>query len=152
MANVLYTSGIPWLGLFADAATPSGMTIKVALMKSSYSPNKDHDTMTDTTPASNEVVDTAFGSYARQELLNQLETVNDTNDRVEYDGDDVTFPTLTTDDPVAGFIVYVDFTPGSPDDDNTQLLAYYDIVDRQPNGTNFVIAWSSLGLITAEQG
>lgn len=86
MANVAYNAAKK-MSNFAWATD----TICVALVKSTFTVNIDHDFLSDTNIAGNEL---SGGNYVRKVLANKTVTVNDTNDNTEYDADDVTWTAL----------------------------------------------------------
>lgn len=139
MADVLYTRGIPeWSELTTG-------TYRFLLLKGSgYTPNKDHDFVSDLVPASNEVT---VSGYSRQTLASPTETFDDTNDRTVYDCADPSFGTLVAGETVSAMVLYRFVT----NDADSILMAYYDLTDTPTAGTAFPVAINSSGLVYFDQ-
>lgn len=108
---------------------------KVLLVTDSYTPNVDHDTVDDAD--ANEATGTG---YSRKTLANCVQTVDDTNDRVDHDADNVTWTSMTSSFRYA--IVFYD--PGTGDA-NTELHSYYDLKGSSGNLTingDYTIKWN----------
>jgi hypothetical protein len=115
--------------------------IKVLLLKGSgYTPDKDHDTLTDLVLASNEVT---VAGYSRKTLASKTITTDDTNDRTVFDAADVSWASLAAGETVSAAVVFYD--PGTGDA-NCVPIAYIDLTDTPLNGGAFDISWSSSGL------
>ncbi len=143
MANV-YTRGKLAMTdgtLGAAGWTTGGANIGVLLVTSSYTYDPDHDFVSDIT---NEL---SGGGYVRQTgLASRTVAENDTNDRIEYDAADVTFPSLdlAAGQPAAA-IVYNN-APGS--DATRQLLARVTLPGAPaPNGGDYTITWDAAGVL-----
>ena len=145
MANVVYTSGIPYWPDIISSATPE-LTVKAALIKTTYTADHDHDFMS--TLTSHEIVDaSATPTYERLTLENITQTVNDTSNVVTYDADDLVWPLLDNTDAVSGVVLYID----TGVDATSQLLVYYDIDTVTPNGTDFNVYWAATGFMNFRQ-
>lgn len=116
--------------------------IQLLLLNSAAVFNRDDDFVS--TIAANEIATTG---YTRQTLANTTITLDDTNDRVTYDADDVTWAALgpAVGGPVVGFAVVFRNTGA---DGTSPLLINYDLVDTQTNGSAFTIQWNAIGLST----
>lgn len=104
---------------------------KVLLVTSSYTPNIDHDTVSDV--VANEATGTG---YSRKTLANAAITVDDTNDRVDHDADNVTWSGLTS-----AFQYAVLFYDPGTGDGNTELHSYYDLGAQSLTGNEFTLKW-----------
>ena len=136
MASLMYNSGLKkmWDGSI-DLDTD---TIKVALVTSSYTPDRDvHDFFDDIT---NEVVGTGY-SAGGASLANKAVNQNNTNDRAEFDADDAAWASSTITARAAVIYKSTGVASTSP------LIAYIDFGSNytSTNGT-FTIAWSSNGI------
>lgn len=151
MANIAYNEGLIYWNNWEDTATPS-YTVKAALVKTNYTPNKDDTTMT-TIASTYEVADTdgATPSYSRAEVTGRTETIDTSNDWVKYDADDVLWSGLDTDDPVTAVVLYIEDSATPSDDSLATLLAYCDFDTVTPNGTNFTVVWPSTGVARLRQ-
>jgi len=114
-------------------------TLKVLLVKSGYTVNADHDTVSQITPGTNEI---SVSGYARQTLANKSVTEDDTNDRAIFDADDVVFTSLVAGETVVAAILFKD--TGS--DATSKMIGYYDVTDTPTNGGTITISWASTGL------
>ncbi len=137
MASLIYNSAKQklWNGSI-DLDTD---TINVALVTSSYVPNKDsHDFFDDIT---NEVVGTGY-SAGGAALANKTVTQDNTNDRGVFDADDTVWSSSTITARAA--IVYKSTgTPGT-----SPLIAYIDFgTDKISDNDTFTITWSSSGIM-----
>ena len=152
MANTIYTrffSQIANGGLDFDAV---GTVIRALLERSTstYTPNKDHDFVSDLTG----LVECSVASYARQTLANKAVNIDDANDRVELDFDDIAFGNLETGQTVRALILYQQ-TGGSdatPADD--PLIAYVDTATGLPaalGGGAFNVTIDAEGFIQLSQ-
>jgi hypothetical protein len=113
-------------------------TIKVALVTSSYPPDKDnHDYFDDVT---NEVSGTGYAAGGKA-LSNKAIRQDNTNDRAEFDADDVTWTVATI--TARGAVVYKD----TGTDSTSPLIAYIDFgQDYATTGADFTIEWDSEGI------
>jgi hypothetical protein len=69
---------------------------------STYTPNKDHDFVSDLTG----LVEISVAGYARQTLTGCAVVYDDANDRVELDCDNISFGNLPSGQTVKAFIIY----------------------------------------------
>lgn len=80
-----------------------------------------------------------FTNYARASLANESETINDTNDRAEWGGDNITFTSAggATNNDIAGFLWYAE----GGGTDGTRIPIALQVIDPpQPtNGGNIVV-------------
>lgn len=133
MADLLYNRGLDvWSTFTSD-------TVKALLLKTGYTPNKDHDYVDDLTPASYEIT---VAGYSRPTLGSKTRTIDDTNDRITYDAADPSFGTLTAGETVVAMVVYKFVT----NDADSILLGYYDLADTATAGLAFTVELSASGL------
>lgn len=84
MASILTNQGLAFMN--AKDWDDGAIDYEVMLLKNTYTPNKDHDTVDDIN--SHEADAT---SYARIDMVNQTATKDDANDRWDLDADDADF-------------------------------------------------------------
>lgn len=122
-------------------------TIQIMAVTSSYSFDRDHDYAS--TPAANEITAT---SYARQNLGSKAITVDDTNDRAEFDCADIAFGAIGNgaNNTINAFIIFYDDVGG---DSSSTLIAYIDVVSGSPplpyttDGSSLTLEVSTEGLL-----
>ena len=120
--------------------------IRVALVTSSYTPDK--DAHLDTSDITNEVAGTGYSSVTDAEygksLANKNVNKDTTNDRAEFDAGDAIWTTATFTARAAIILKFVD-----DDDDATNILiAYIDFGDDySTNDEDFTIEWDSEGIL-----
>ena len=135
MASLIYNSGKELI-LKTDL---TGITLKCALVTSSYTADKDaHENFDDIT---NEISGTGYTAGGAT-LANVSTNIDDTNDRGELDADDVTWAssTLTA---RAGVLYYSTGTAAT-----STLIAYIDFgEDYSSDSSDFVIEWNSEGIL-----
>ena len=115
--------------------------IRVALVESSYTPNKDHTQWSDV--SGDEAAGTAYTAGGEQ--LGTGTVLEDvTNDLAKLDGDDVEWETATI---TAYYAVLYDSTLGGDD-----LIACIDFgEDKSASGGTFKIEWNASGIMTVAQ-
>lgn len=138
MANALYNFGKG--ELLKGNIDLENDTIKVALVTSTYTPNVDtHDDFADVT---NEVSATGYTAGGAA-LTNASVTVDDTNDRAEFDANDTVW-TITGSLTAAAAIVYKDTGSAA----SSPLLAYFDFgQDETATDGDFTIEWNAEGIL-----
>lgn len=114
--------------------------IGVLLVTSTYAYDADHNFVSDIT---NEL---SGGGYARQTgIVGKTVTENDASNRVEYDADDVTFPTLGAAAGNPDSAIIYDNTTGL--DTTRPLLARIPLTTPPvPIGGDYVIRWDATGM------
>jgi hypothetical protein len=134
MADVLFNKGKTELqngGI--DLLTD---TIKVALVNSGYSPDKDSDEHFD--DITNEVVGSGYTSGGNA-LASKTSTQDNTNDQAVFDADDLVFSAVTLSGVVAG-VLYKD--TGTPS--TSPLIGYIDFGDTfDPDASDLTIVWNA---------
>jgi hypothetical protein len=120
--------------------------IKIALIDTGYTPDKDHDYADDFTSASNEIDATNYtrgwGGAGRKALGSKAVNQDDTNNRAVFDAADVTWTALggATNDTVATAVVLKEIT----DDAHSPLILQLDISpDVLTNGGDFTITFAA---------
>jgi hypothetical protein len=122
-----------------------GTTVKVMLLRNTYTFDKTHNFVADV--SSHEINAT---SYARQTLANKTITEDDTNNRVVLDADDVNFGSIggATNDTIRYAIVYQD--TGS--DATARLITCIDFGANTPtNGGPINLQFNSAGITYLQQ-
>lgn len=137
----LYNRGMQEiLGTGTDWATSN---IDLLLVDETYTFDRDDNFVSD---ISGEISTT---NYARQSMASLTQTENDTDDRVDFDADDVTFTALgpATGGPTVGGAVI--FRNVADTDATSPVLAFVDLVNTQVNGSDFTIQWNANGVFNA---
>lgn len=115
-----------------------GDTIKVMLVTSAYTPDKDHAFKSSVT---NEVTGTGY-TAGGQALTSKTENVDNTNDLGFFDAADVSWAASTI--TARGAVVYKDTGTAA----TSPLVAYYDFVtDKSSSSSDFTLQWNAGGLI-----
>jgi hypothetical protein len=116
-------------------------TIKVALVESSYTPNKDnHDFFNDIT---DEVSGTGY-TAGGEVLSNKSVEQDNTNERAEFDADDTVWVTSTITARAAILYKFIDDENPS----TNPLIAYIDFgADYSTINEDFTIEWDSEGIL-----
>lgn len=133
MANLSYNEGIESIidrniDLLAD-------TIKIALVSSTYTPNKD-DQFIDTGGAS-DVVDARIGTD--QTLGTKAIGKDTTSDFAYFDAADPTWTAVAGGSTIAGAVVYKD--TGTPTTSKT--IVYIDLTDTATNGGDITVQFAA---------
>ena len=153
MANFVYTKFLERMAL-GDVEWDTA-DIRCALMKSTYTPDKDDDFMS--TIVANEADCTGYtggwGGAGRVVLGTKTVTIDDANDRIELDGQtDPTWAALGngTNNTLGSAIIFI---KGTSDDSDATLIAAIDTVTGSPsfpfltNGSSFTMTLDADGLL-----
>ena len=137
------------VGGHATAVNLDTDTIKVMLVKSTYTPDRDHEFVDSITGGSHELSGTGyvagFGGAGRKTLANTTIAKDNTNDRVIFDADDVTWSAIN-----AGTARYAVVIREITDDAASLILAVHDLNPTAGilfNGNDWVLAWPTTGVI-----
>lgn len=106
-------------------------TFRVLLVTSSYTPNVDHDFVSDV--VANEATGTG---YVRKDVTGRSVTIDDTNDRADHDANNITWTALTSAFRYA--IVYRLVT----NDADSPVLCYFDLGAQSVTAQDFTIKWN----------
>lgn len=126
-------------------------TIKTMLVTSTYTPNRD-DLVVDAGGA-NDALDAeisvsgytgGWGGSGRKALTGKTLTTDNTNDRAEFDADNLTWSTLGTGATIAAMIVIKE---GGANDTTSRLIAYLDVTDTPTNGGDVTFTFDAEGII-----
>jgi hypothetical protein len=123
-------------------------TIKVFLLKSTYTPNMDtHEFETDLDLTNNEISTT--GSYTKGTGLTLANTAylsyDSANDRTPLDADDADAGTITAVDVM--YAAIVDTQPGAAASNILMALITIDAAKRAPSAQPFKITWNAGGIL-----
>lgn len=154
MANLIYTR---FLASLANGTVDfdSGSTVLRLMLErstSTYSPNKDHDFVSDLA----DFVEISASGYSRQNAASKAVNIDDANDRVELDLADLNFGDIAAGQTVKAIVGYIQ-TGGddaSPEDD---ILAFYIDTDAgallpiATAGGAFEVTINAEGLIQLSQ-
>lgn len=137
MANGVYNRGKFLIGTGLNLDTAN---LHLVLVANTYTFNNDHNTLVDL--EGSEITTSTVTGYVRQVLNNTSVVEDDTNDFAYLTADNVTFTTLGTGNTIGGAVLVAN-TGGSGANSNSQLLAFYDIVDTPTNGGDITIQWAN---------
>jgi len=142
MASVIYTRF--FLDLAIKALSWSVDAIQVALVDSTYTPDKDHTRwVTGSDPYDSQITGSGYTAGGAA-LANATAVIDTTNDLVKLDGDDVTWATSTI---TARNAVLFDSTIA-----NKNLVACFQFTeDKSSANGDFTIQWNASGLMTLQQ-
>lgn len=146
MANFVYTKFFERIA--SGNLNWASVVLRILLERSTstYSPNKDHDFVSDLSG----LVECSVSSYARQTLASAAVNVDDANDRVELDFADVDFGALESGQTVKGIIVYVQTGGNDSSANDDPLVAYIDTATGLPatlGGGDFTVTVDAEGFI-----
>lgn len=120
-------------------------TIKVYAVKSSYTPNRDHDFVGDTTEITGVSGYTGgFGGAGRKTLASKTLTVTDASDLFAFDAADVAFGALGTGDTIGGFVITKEIT----NDAASPIVAFNGITNTPTNGASVTLQFDAAGIFT----
>lgn len=139
MAQFAYNNGKAMVARYGVDSLDFGLL----LLKAGYTPDKDHQFVSDLTPASNEIV---TAGYARMTGISATVAVNNTLDRAE-----ITWPYqlltglgVPTYPVVTAGVMYCN-TPGT--DATRWLLLYLDSIAFTTNGSDVLFSFDATGLL-----
>ncbi len=120
---------------------------RVALLEATGDQNKD-DTTVAAVLARDGTAELTSTGYERKSLANVAVSQNDTNDRAEWDADDVTFTAVSqkTSEKIVGYLVFMFNTD---DDHSIPILLVDSVIDITPNGSDIKITWNAEGIMTS---
>lgn len=132
MANIIYNKFKAEVAKGTIDLDAAGTVIRCLLERSTstYTPNADHDFLDSFTTGGG--VEVSASGYSRQTLANKAVNLDDTNDRAEFDADNIDFSSLASGQTADALIVYqqVGGDDTTPEDD--VLIAYIDTVSGSP--------------------
>jgi hypothetical protein len=139
MANGVYNKGLEELG--KATSDLDGSDLRVMLVKSTYSFNRDHLFVQEAgfspnDPKSHEIT---VSGYAREALASKVVTRDDTNNFTYLDADDVVFAALATGETVGGAILF----RHTGTDTTAPVISFYDLTDTPTNGGDLTVRWNS---------
>lgn len=140
MASGIYNRGL--LELISGSTVWASSTVKVMLLKPTYTFNRDHLTVSEV--VAHELTST---NYVRKTLASMASSQNDTLDAAYLDAGDVTWasPNIAAGQTAAYAVIFRD----TGNDATASLLACYDLQDTDPNGGSFRVEWNAAGLVKA---
>jgi hypothetical protein len=138
MASLVYNNGM-YLIVTQALDLNSETDIRVLLLKTGYTPDKDHVYVSDLTPASYEVT---VSGYSRGVLTTTTISKDDTNDRVKFTAANYAFGALSTGETVIAAVAY----KYNVADSAAPLIAYADFTDTPTNGSTFTVNWHADGI------
>lgn len=136
MASIVYNRGA---FLFSTGLDFETADLRVLLLKNTYTPDKDENTVDQIAPE-----ELSGGTYARQLLANATATQDDAANAVVLDADDTVFPALSNPDTPQFAVVYLHDAGG---DASSQLICCIDLgAPDPPDGSDYPIAWNASGI------
>lgn len=128
----------------------SSATLKMMLVTSAYTPNRDHDFIDmggASDPADAELSGTGyaagFGGAGRKTVANKAFSEDDANDRGEMDCDDITWPGINAGIAAAAILIRENTT-----DADSDLIAYFDSgFPKTTNGGDLTLVVNAEGLL-----
>jgi hypothetical protein len=137
MADATYNRGLKEI----DGQSWESADIRVLLVDSGYTLDKDHNFVSDLTPGTNELAGTG---YTRKTVANATATEDDTGDRLVLDHDDIVYTAI--DAGTADAAIYFRFVTNDAD---SPLWFYKDSgFPFVTNGSDMTIATGANGLAT----
>lgn len=122
-------------------------TIKVMLVSSAYTPDKDHNFVSSITGGTSKELSgtgytAGFGGSGRKTLAGKAVTQDDTNDVAYFDANDVTWTAIN-----AGTAAYAVVLKEVTDDTASPILCVVDVSpDVATNGGDYTITWAADGV------
>lgn len=152
MANVIYTRALAngFNGTTDYDAAGTVLRFLLERSTSSYSPNKDHDFVSDLAS----LVEITVASYARVNAANKAVNIDDANDRVELDFDDLSFGNLESGQTAAALIAYVQTGGDDTTATDDPLVCRIDTATGLPavlGGGAFTVVLDAQGFIQLAQ-
>ncbi len=151
MADIIYNRFIYLVNNHTIDLTSSGTVVRALLERSTstYSPDKDHDYVSDLTS----LVEISVSGYARITATTKAVSLDDTNDRALWDFDDLDFGTLASGQSVKSLILYQQTggNDSSPSDD--PLICRIDSIfsPYALGGGDFKLVLNAAGLMKMVQ-
>lgn len=120
-------------------------TIKVMLVKTSYTFDVDHNFISDVSTHELGVsgYTAGFGGAGRKTLASKTFTEDDTNDLAYFDALDITWTSLGAGETIGGAILVKEVTV----DGDSPVIAFMDLSDTATNGGDITVAWNALGIL-----
>lgn len=131
MANLVYNRGIFEVMNLGALSTAD---LRVMLVQSTYTENKDHNVVADVVAH-----ELSVAGYARVALTTKTLTEDDTNDFAYLDADDVAFGALTAGQTIGGAVLF----RHTGSDATAPVIAYYDLINTPTNGGTFTVQWNT---------
>lgn len=127
-----------------------GDTIWAALVMSNTTAGSENDDITNMDDFA--ALDECDGAnYVRKKLTNKVVNQDNTNDRAEFDADDITWSDLGNGTrQIVGVVLYVDADDdGDPADDaSNPVIAYIEFASPvNPGGGDFTVIWDAEGIL-----
>lgn len=121
--------------LFTGDANLDAADLRVLLLKTS-APTPDTNFVSDLVPATNEI---SVAGYARQALVGETVTEDDTNDFAYLDATDPVFTSLASGETIIWAILFRFVTI----DGDSPVYAGYDVTDTATNGGNVTLQFAA---------
>lgn len=129
-------------GVFAGEIDLNADDIRIALLSTNTTADTENDAIT-TVDGITTLDEFDGANYVRKALANEAVNKDDTNDRAEFDADDVTWTSLGAGTrSVAGILVYKHVT----NDTDSIPIAWVE-VSGTPDGNDFTVQWNAEGIL-----
>ena len=120
-------------------------TIKLMLVDDTYTPNRDHDFVSDVVEISGVSGYTGgFGGAGRKTLASKTLAVTDASDLFTFDAADVSFGALGTGDTISGGVVIKEIT----NDAASVIIAFNGVTNTPTNGASVTFQFAAAGIFT----
>lgn len=120
-------------------------TIKIVLVKSSYTPNRDHDFLSDVTEITGVSGYTGgFAGAGRKTLASKTLAITDASDLFTFDAADVAFGALGTGDTIGGGVICKEITS----DAASPIIAFNGVTNTPTNGASVTFQFDAAGIFT----
>jgi hypothetical protein len=148
MASFAYHKAIQEI-IFQGTVVPGTNTLKIMLVNSTYTPNKDNlvvDAGGANDPADAEIVATNYARLwggAGRKTVTVTSADDTTNDRAVLIFADLTWSALggATNDTIVGAILIKE---GGANDTTSRLIAYFDVTDATTNGSDYTLDFDNV--------
>lgn len=135
MANVYNNAKELFLNSNTLDLDDGGATYTVLLLQSSESYDPDDVYVAD---LANEI---SVSGYSRQTLSGRVVAQDDTNDRADFSGNNVTFTALVAGQTIGAAVIFKFVT----NDSDSLLVCYHDLTNTATDGSNVQVRWDSGG-------
>lgn len=130
MADIVFNTGLEKFGEW------SSLDVRALMLKSSVTPVKTNDFVSDVVSGSGEI---SVTGYTRQTVAGETETVDDTNHWLKLSWDTITYSGMSGTDQTAGWVVFYIHNAA---DSAAQLLVAFDVANVLVGASNAQISWA----------
>lgn len=138
MASRVYNQGI--LKILNGSIDYLTDTVNALIVNQAYTFDKAHDFVDDV--VSNEVANSTGTGYERKTLSNKSVTLDNTNNRVVFDADNLSYTAVSTTQQLGGLVIYKE----GASDGARALIAFIDFNDLPTNGSDINVNFDVNGV------